>query len=121
MRAVVVVAVMMLAGCSSSPGGACSTLPEVVPVLISPAPGAVGVSTGIGALTLGNGGIGDPVSLRGQNGTVIALGAITLVAGSETVSVPQLSSGTTYSVIVTLAPQGCSPGGPTAIASFTTQ
>jgi hypothetical protein len=99
--ALVLVGLIAIQGCASGSGFACSTLPIPTPVLLSPMPGATGVSTAIGTLTIQGAVVpGTLVVLRLENVTPISLG--TIPSGSDAIAVPILEADTTYSVAVTV-------------------
>jgi hypothetical protein len=118
-----VAALVLLAGCANAgTEKGCATFIGIPPVLVNPAPGATGVPVTIGALTLSNAGQGETVALRVPPSTFVSAGPL-VSAGTSTqsVTIPTLSAGTTYSVVVSGIPAGCGPEGPIVIASFTTQ
>ena len=106
-----------LTGCGAAQVTSGCQLPPVVPQLVTPANGATGVATTIGALQLSNANSSNTITIRSSAGNLSGVGA---VDASGAVTLPVLASATTYTVNATFAPS-CGSGSSSDIGSFTTK
>jgi len=113
-------------GCAGSGGTAaqttlCSNVIAPTPLLVSPAPGETGVSTSIGSIILSRAVSTETATLTPAGGSPIALGNVVPGSTQESVTVPTLASGTSYSVAISNIGGACGASVTQTIGSFVTR